>query len=268
MIEGFARSRLGFGVSGPHGLPILNRARTADLLARAHAAGIRVFDTAPSYGHGEAERRLGRALDAHPDIVPVTKVGLVSARGRRKRVEVAPDGVEASLRASAERLGVEHLPWVLLHGSAFADFPRRTGARLGELQRAGLVGRIGWTARGEALARLPSLPEVAVIAAPVSDLDAAASHGVPLIGLEALRAALPARPLPTSIGRAYRAARSLRAGRSDAPRTSVRKALTRALSDPRLMGVMVTTTSPGHLDELVAIERSVPRLNPADPHPS
>ena len=53
----------------------------------AWAAGIRVFDTAPLYGHGLAERRLGAALGAHPrdDYLLSTKVGRVLVPG-------TPDG--------------------------------------------------------------------------------------------------------------------------------------------------------------------------------
>ena len=45
----------------------------------AHHAGIRYFDTAPLYGHGWSEHRLGEALRAVPraDYVLSTKVGRI-----------------------------------------------------------------------------------------------------------------------------------------------------------------------------------------------
>ena len=55
--------------------PTMTRAATVDV---ARAAGIRYFDTAPLYGHGVSERRLGGALRASRDeYVLSTKVGRV-----------------------------------------------------------------------------------------------------------------------------------------------------------------------------------------------
>lgn len=42
----------------------------------ALAAGITLFDTAPAYGAGHAERLLGRALKGHPDALIATKIGV------------------------------------------------------------------------------------------------------------------------------------------------------------------------------------------------
>src|SRR3954449_7780923 len=87
-------------------------------------AGVRIFDTAPHYGLGLAERRLGRALAARPreDYLLSTKVGRLlvpdpSGAGRRdeqsfdvpadhRRVwDFSRGGVLASLEGSLERLG-------------------------------------------------------------------------------------------------------------------------------------------------------------------
>src|SRR5438067_2102312 len=49
----------------------------SDVVGAAYAAGIRYFDTAPLYGRGLSELRLGASLAAYPraDIVLSTKVG-------------------------------------------------------------------------------------------------------------------------------------------------------------------------------------------------
>ena len=57
-------SSLGFGVSGAHGTPLVPASGTEALIHAAIEGGVRYFDTAPSYGAGECERRLGRALKA------------------------------------------------------------------------------------------------------------------------------------------------------------------------------------------------------------
>ncbi len=93
-------------------------------------AGIRYFDTAPFYGHGLAEERLGRALADRPrdEYVVSTKVGrvLVPSPGADTSIfQVEPelaavfdysrDGVLRSLDASLERLGVDHVDIALVH---------------------------------------------------------------------------------------------------------------------------------------------------------
>uniref|UniRef100_UPI00286A8BB3 aldo/keto reductase n=1 Tax=Polaromonas sp. TaxID=1869339 RepID=UPI00286A8BB3 len=73
-----SRLRLGLG-----GAPLGNLfAAVSDDEARAlvnaaWASGCRMFDTAPHYGHGLSERRLGDALRRHPrdDFVLSSKVG-------------------------------------------------------------------------------------------------------------------------------------------------------------------------------------------------
>ena len=69
--------RLGFGVSGPHGTPLVHPGATADMIYRAFDRGVRLFDTGPSYGAGEAERRLGEAMRRLPrlECIISTKAG-------------------------------------------------------------------------------------------------------------------------------------------------------------------------------------------------
>jgi D-threo-aldose 1-dehydrogenase len=76
-------------------------------------AGIRLFDTAPLYGHGLAERRLGAALAAHPrdELVISTKVGRLlrpgvpepegvpGLAGDVPQFDFSADGVRCSRRA-------------------------------------------------------------------------------------------------------------------------------------------------------------------------
>jgi aryl-alcohol dehydrogenase-like predicted oxidoreductase len=45
-------SALGFGVSGAHGTPLVPASETLALIKAAVEGGVRVFDTAPSYGAG------------------------------------------------------------------------------------------------------------------------------------------------------------------------------------------------------------------------
>ena len=97
-------------------------------------AGVRYFDTAPHYGLGLSERRLGAALRGRPrDAYAVsTKVGRVlvpspSTAGERDPVgfvvpaayrrewDFSRDGVVRSMADSLERLGLSRIDLVLIH---------------------------------------------------------------------------------------------------------------------------------------------------------
>ncbi|CAM03205.1 D-threo-aldose 1-dehydrogenase [Saccharopolyspora erythraea NRRL 2338] len=101
----------------------------------AWEAGVRYFDTAPHYGLGLAERRLGRALADRPrdSYALSTKVGRLlvprpDAAGQRdhaagfdvpadhvRQWDFSADGVRRSLEESLRRLGVDRVDVVLLH---------------------------------------------------------------------------------------------------------------------------------------------------------
>jgi D-threo-aldose 1-dehydrogenase len=71
-------SRVGFGTASLH--HILDLRAKLKLLNTAYDSGIRYFDTAPLYGHGEAEKVLGqfvRGNRSQSTLVCATKVGLV-----------------------------------------------------------------------------------------------------------------------------------------------------------------------------------------------
>ncbi|WP_118083048.1 aldo/keto reductase [Streptomyces sp. CC0208] len=115
--------------------PVTEEAARATVDA-AWNAGVRTFDTAPHYGLGLSERRLGAALRDRPrDAYTLsTKVGrllvpnpdggaadddltngfAVSATHRRVW-DFSADGVLRSLEASLERIGVDRVDVALLH---------------------------------------------------------------------------------------------------------------------------------------------------------
>jgi D-threo-aldose 1-dehydrogenase len=96
----------------------------AATLARALERGVWAFDTAPLYGAGEAETRLGRALAAagRPDVVVATKVGRTlvgigdgDAAGRDLVFDFGADAVRRSLDGSLARLGRARVGIVHVH---------------------------------------------------------------------------------------------------------------------------------------------------------
>jgi D-threo-aldose 1-dehydrogenase len=158
-------TRLGLGCAPIGNLyTAVEEHRAAATVAAAWDAGIRYFDTAPHYGLGLSERRLGDALRGRPrDAYAVsTKVGRllvpdpvgagrrdsegfeVPADNRRVR-DFSADGVRRSVEASLLRLGLDRIDLVLLHDPE--DHQREAleqghGA-LAELRAQGVVGAIG-----------------------------------------------------------------------------------------------------------------------------
>lgn len=103
----------------------------ADAVATVHAAlrqGVRFFDTAPLYGSGESERKLGLALRDVPrdEVVIATKVGRQlldasgspvtgGAGGASSVADLSRDGVWRSLEGSLARLGTDRVDVLHLH---------------------------------------------------------------------------------------------------------------------------------------------------------
>jgi len=166
---------LGFGTAPLGNLyrPIDN-AQALQTLEQAWSLGIRYYDTAPLYGLGIGETRLGSFLRERPrdEFVLSTKVGRVLQRcgpgeregigkffevpSRRVVYDYSYDGVMRSLDASFERLGVDRVDIVLCHdidifthGSAQASAQRTRefldgGARaLADLRSQGVIAATG-----------------------------------------------------------------------------------------------------------------------------
>jgi D-threo-aldose 1-dehydrogenase len=164
--------RLGLG-GAPLGnlfAPVDDTAARA-LVDAAWASGCRHFDTAPHYGHGLSERRLGDALRLHdrdayalsskvgrlltPDAsVPREQHGYVGGLPSRQHWDYSAAGVRRSVEDSLQRLGLTRLDAVYAHDcdaathGAKADAVRRQVIdealpALRALQRQGLVRAVG-----------------------------------------------------------------------------------------------------------------------------
>lgn len=124
-------------------------------------AGVRYFDTAPQYGHGLAEVRLGRSLAGFPrdEFVLASKVGRLLRRTEGERpasafvdipdadpvFDFTRDGVLRSLDESLQRLGVDHLDVVHVHDpDEFEDLAAAEAfPALLSLRDQGVIGRVG-----------------------------------------------------------------------------------------------------------------------------
>lgn len=146
---------------------------------RAWAVGIRHFDTAPYYGYGLSETRLGAALAgiARGDYSLSTKVGRLlldtdeshpagndgfAVSGHRAVFDYSRDGILRSVESSLRRLRTDHIDILLLHDIGALTHGAQHPAILrqaldealptmAELRRQGVCGAIGLGVNEEAI---------------------------------------------------------------------------------------------------------------------
>lgn len=170
------RARLGLGCAQLGNLGVaMPQERAHAVVGAALEVGATHFDTAPHYGVGLSEERLGRALAgvARDTYTLSTKVGrrlrplrpgeraqaegFVDTPPRARERDLTRDGIHRTLEASLERLGTDHVETVYLH-DVEDHLPEvlDTGyAALAELRAQKMVGAIGFGMNlSDVLARL------------------------------------------------------------------------------------------------------------------
>lgn len=163
--------QLGYGAANVGNLyRALSDEQAWEILQTAWDCGVRYFDTAPHYGLGLSEKRLGAFLQTKPrdKFVVSTKVGRLlrpnsdwtgeldeandfAVPAREKRVfDFSAAGIRASVEESLERTGLDRFDILYLHDPERADVPEplveRLDSALGamaELRESGSVSAIG-----------------------------------------------------------------------------------------------------------------------------
>ncbi|MFJ7062910.1 aldo/keto reductase [Streptomyces microflavus] len=157
-------TELGFGASALGNLYRLTPAdEAAGAVDAAWEAGVRYFDTAPHYGLGLSEHRLGAALRSRPRqeylvsskvgrlLVPnerprgVDSEGFVVRDDLRREWDFSRDGVLRSIEATLERTGLDRLDIVYLHDpdDHWRQAAEEAMPALADLRDQGVVGAIG-----------------------------------------------------------------------------------------------------------------------------
>lgn len=150
---------------------IVTDADAMAVLDHAWAAGMRYFDTAPHYGRGLSEQRLGAFFAGKPrdEYVLSSKVGRVLTPGpelteadgfvqplpNAVRYDYSADGIRDSFEGSCERLGTSRIDITFVHDIGDLTHGAAEGARhmddllgsgmgaLRDLKQAGRIGAIG-----------------------------------------------------------------------------------------------------------------------------
>ena len=140
-------SSLGLGCASYWAKKQFSEQRARAVLGAALDAGINLLDTGASYAAGHAERRLSRslrALGAMPEELLIgTKVGtIINARGRPVK-DFSRTGILDQVDQSLERLGLERIPLLQLHGPEPADLSDELLTTLDHLKTQGKVELLG-----------------------------------------------------------------------------------------------------------------------------
>ena len=121
------------------------------LIEFALANGVNFFDTAPLYGAGLSEVRLGRVLSQRPrdSFILSTKVGRLVNDDGSMTLDFTRDGVLRSLDESLRRLKLDHVDIVHLHDpESLKETAIREGfPALAELRAQGVIKSIGMGSR-------------------------------------------------------------------------------------------------------------------------
>lgn len=178
---------LGFGGATIGGISrVLTEAQAQETLAAAFDGGFRLFDTAPSYGNGQSEHRIGAQLRERlssgcnrSDLVLATKVGKLLRRPEppdgpdatewpgglpfRIRWDFTYDGVMRAYEDSLQRLGVTRVDLLTIHDLDYSEHesPEVADRLLDQLVNGG--GR-------RALAELQAAGEIRAVGAGVNDV--------------------------------------------------------------------------------------------------
>ncbi len=153
---------------------MLSEQDASGAIEAAWQAGIRYIDTAPWYGRGQSEHRVGRALYRKPrgEYVLSTKVGRVLSASRDAenfehgmwggglkfphRFDYSYDGIMRAFEDSQQRLGISRIDLLLIHDLDFWHHATETKVQaylaqlftsgfraLAELRDAGIIRGIG-----------------------------------------------------------------------------------------------------------------------------
>ena len=259
----FFPSKLGFGVSGSLGTALVSFNKTLALIEQAYQGGVRVFDTAPAYGAGEAERRLGQALhDLRPsNAFVMTKAGVTSTGLANRKRNFCPKAIEESVRESLSRLGVAGVNALTLHGPDPSELSPELFERLDGLKNAGAFEHLGIAGRGLELEAGLATGRFDYAMAPVHPFLADDEHArleriekanLPIVAIETSGDSPKPLSVPNRPSALYGLVKSVRSrlqGREGRGRIGTTDGLKAAQSRPGVHCTLVSTSRSHHLDD-------------------
>ncbi|MCC7430444.1 aldo/keto reductase [bacterium] len=146
----FNVSEVGFGgaaVSGEgggYGFGFVSETESLNLLHKAHDFGINLFDTAPVYGFGTSEKRIGKAfLKMRDKVFIVSKSGVNWDTNKRIGITNDPKIAEKMLNQSLKDLQTDYIDLFMVHWPDTKFDIRKPLETLAKAKKEGKIRAIG-----------------------------------------------------------------------------------------------------------------------------
>ncbi|NQY98233.1 MAG: aldo/keto reductase [Henriciella sp.] len=247
------RLSLGFGVSGPLATRLYASHEVDRLIGTARERGISIFDTAPSYGAGLGERRLGRLIGNDPSAFVMTKAGLTAKGLLDRATSFEPASIVQSVEASLRRLKRDCIDLLWLHGPGRHQINAPLKETLITLMDAGKVAAVGIASRNPPASEMAETAPFSALMAPVyeggSALPRRPSNSV-LFGIECLKHVPTDHGIPRHRSQLWRATRAfIRKQQSVQASIPVDAAFDFAFETAQSDIVVTTTSKPARIEQ-------------------
>lgn len=104
------------GEGGGYGFGEISETQAIDLLLYSYERGLRIFDTAPIYGFGESEKRMGKAFkDIREKVFLVSKSGVTWNDQKRVDMNNDPKIAQKMLEQSLRDLDSDYIDLYMIH---------------------------------------------------------------------------------------------------------------------------------------------------------
>ncbi|MEK6623668.1 MAG: aldo/keto reductase [Bdellovibrionota bacterium] len=132
------------GEGGGYGFGPISESEAEELILLAYEYGVRLFDTAPIYGFGLSEKRLGRILkDLREKIFFVSKSGITWHDNRRVNLTNDPKVAQTMLEQTLKNLQSDYIDLYMVHWPDPQIDIRRPLEVLARAQREGKIRHLG-----------------------------------------------------------------------------------------------------------------------------
>lgn len=251
------RLPLGFGVSGPLATRLYASHEVDRLIGTARERGISIFDTAPSYGAGLGERRLGRSIGNDPSAFVMTKAGLTAKGLLDRTTSFAPASIVQSVESSLRRLKRDRIDLLWLHGPGRHQISDPLKETLSALMDAGKVAAVGIASRNLPASEMAETAPFSALMAPVHEGSSALPRrplNTVLFGMECLKHVPTDRRIPRHRSELWRTTRAIvRRQQPVRASTPVDAAFDFAFEIAQSDVVIMTTSKPARIEQNHAI---------------
>lgn len=132
------------GEGGGYGFGFIGEEDAVSLLHQAFERGINLFDSAPAYGFGLSEKRIGKAFaKTRDDVFIVSKGGITWDDNKRIRIDNNPRVIQKMLEQSLKDLRTDYIDLYMIHWPDKQVDIRKPMEYLSKAKDAGKIHAIG-----------------------------------------------------------------------------------------------------------------------------